>query len=408
MKLLFIIENIDKYRGASADIGIELACELKELGHEISIISKVSDESLFDKEKAAAFKYTDIFIAKADVELRKFEEKTNWKMLDGSQKRKIIAKNMTDYISYIFPNEHLYEFSYISEFKEKIKKICNDHSFDAIIGVAAPYYIPISIAKSKVDVKKILLQFDPFSDNKQFSKKAWIIRRLAEKYAMSKLDYIFALDCFAEELKSNNPKQKEIIETIAVPRIKKDNWKEKPSVKNHIINCVFCGLFYPGIREPNFTLELFQELPDNYVLNLVGFGCEDQINKYTSLGNRLIRHGKVGKEEAQKYMNDADLLINIDNNSSNQIPSKIFEYFNTGLPIINICNSKNCLSIEYMNRYSNAVNIYTSDPIELSIERICDFCSTNLLKQVQYKEIEDLFEESTYLYVAKRIVDEVC
>ncbi len=83
---------------------------------------------------------------------------------------------------------------------------------------------------------------------------------------------------------------------------------------------------------------------------------------YNSLiGHKIILHGVVSHDVARRAMQEADILVNIGNKSSYQLPSKVVEYASTGKPILNIAQIENDSSAAFLETYPNLLNLLDSD-----------------------------------------------
>jgi hypothetical protein len=56
-------------------------------------------------------------------------------------------------------------------------------------------------------------------------------------------------------------------------------------------------------------------------------------------------------------MQDADLLVNIGNTTSYQLPSKVVEYASTGKPVLNIYKIHNDSSTQFFSSYGACLNV---------------------------------------------------
>ena len=175
------------------------------------------------------------------------------------------------------------------------------------------------------------------------------------------------------------------------------------------IDCFFIGSFDIVVRNPVFVLELFRKLPKEFVLHIVGRGMEDILEKYKcELGERLILHGMVSRWDAHAYMKNADVLVNVNNAVTNQLPSKLFEYINTGNPILNICKIKNCPSLEYMERYPLAYTLFEEDGINDSVVgKVKSFIRESYDKTVPKQEVLENYYDCTDGYVANLICENI-
>ena len=102
----------------------------------------------------------------------------------------------------------------------------------------------------------------------------------------------------------------------------------------------------------------------------------------------------VDNDEAESILMSADILVNIGNSVSNQIPSKLFDYISTGKPILNIYKNKNCPSLEILSKYPDVLNVYEENALEESgaVEQFLKskhFVNNEFL--LHYNEYSELF-----------------
>lgn len=139
----------------------------------------------------------------------------------------------------------------------------------------------------------------------------------------------------------------------------------KPTVPGRL---VYVGTMYRNIREPGFLLELFRRaleagLNDKTELHCYGdvSSCLDIIAGYEPvLGKRVIFHGVVSREIAAQALDEAHFLVNIGNETTYQLPSKVVEYAATGKPVINLAKSKMDSSVGFFAAYPCALNLINS------------------------------------------------
>ena len=138
---------------------------------------------------------------------------------------------------------------------------------------------------------------------------------------------------------------------------------------NKCIKLVFMGSLSPGVRTPEYLLKVFEKLLYTYPSTTVEIHFYGKIhssiqsfNQYPELINTsLFLHGEVHKNQVNKILQDADILINIGNSNPYQEPSKIIEYVFLKKPIINICSIENDSSRELLDKYPLNINIYKSN-----------------------------------------------
>ena len=122
---------------------------------------------------------------------------------------------------------------------------------------------------------------------------------------------------------------------------------------------VFVGTLYRDIRNPDRLLSLFARLLETdlagrlelHILGRVN-DCQQCFDAHRQLlGKQIFLHGVVGHDAAIQAMNDADLLVNIGNDTTYQLPSKVVEYASTGNPILNLAKTRNDSSIAFFEAY---------------------------------------------------------
>ena len=91
--------------------------------------------------------------------------------------------------------------------------------------------------------------------------------------------------------------------------------------------------------------------------------------------------------------------MNIGNKVLNQVPSKLFTYIATGKPIINLCTSRNCPTIPYLDKYPLSLNVFEDDILEAR-KQVESFIANSVGKRVAAEEIAHDFYECSAEYCA--------
>ena len=132
------------------------------------------------------------------------------------------------------------------------------------------------------------------------------------------------------------------------------------------INCVYVGsLLSEQIRSPRYLYQIINQLDERFAFHII---C----NQVSDANKRVYEQLVQKKENVHWYhnlplteclgiMSHTDILINLGNKSSNQTPSKVFDYIGTGKPIINLYSLHNDTSKYYLEKYPNKLNIYEDD-----------------------------------------------
>lgn len=135
---------------------------------------------------------------------------------------------------------------------------------------------------------------------------------------------------------------------------------------NDAIVMLYAGVFYRKMRSPEPLLKLISTVTCNSEilkskLQLHVIGSPDiiirKLERYPLLQPRVFIHGVVSHRKAINHMVNADLLVNIGNNTPYQLPSKVIEYMATGLPIVNLYSIPNDSSISALKHYPKHLNI---------------------------------------------------
>ena len=164
---------------------------------------------------------------------------------------------------------------------------------------------------------------------------------------------------------------------ILIPPLVKISKNFKPvNTDNYFLNSdkkiiiSYFGVLYKGIRNPKKLLDLIKNIAtiDNKTfqkIELHFFGdqiqCLDDFEDFNSMKEKIFFHKMLNKETALSAMKKSDILINIGNKTSYQLPSKIVEYVSLKKPILNICSIKNDLSAIYLKEFEFVHSYYDNE-----------------------------------------------
>lgn len=125
------------------------------------------------------------------------------------------------------------------------------------------------------------------------------------------------------------------------------------------IRLLFVGTLHKEIRKPDLLLSLFNKLLNTHLeekleLHLVGNlnNCYEYFKPYKILFNKKIfLYGKLNRFRAFQAMKESDILVNIGNDFTYQLPSKIVEYASLGKPVLNIAKIAEDSSAAFLKDY---------------------------------------------------------
>ena len=302
------------------------------------------------------------------------------------------------------------DFGRIKEYESFLLQLCEKYKYDIVVGVAGCYEVTLSaqnVAHAK-SIKFILYQVDPFTDNTMYNSHYKKQRFAIEKNLYLSSDKVFTTELIQAKMLERLGKSKLCnVEIMEFPGVSIHPPKLDSAVeKLNIINCVFTGRVYEGVRNPTYTIELFRKFENKANLLLYGVEEKELKNMFSinSLPDNVKCYGLVSVDEAENAIQNADVLVNIGNIMLNQVPSKLFSYISTGKPILNICANYSCPSKKYLEQYPYALSV-EEDSIcnDLTVNNVLLFLMENAGKMCDLKKINELYEKCTPIYVANQM-----
>lgn len=292
----------------------------------------------------------------------------------------------------------------LREYQYYLKKIISKESFDCIISFSAPKDTLLAVSGLNIKIPFIAYKLDPWSTNYQYCDdlKQYNIEREVDKCAkkivvtnLIKKDYLhYASKDIIEK-----------IETMEFPNIINYGKDLKSNLFNDDkIHCVFAGGLYKDIRNPEYTIELFERMNDErIVFHILGYQSGGQVIP-NELPRNIVYHGQVSSLEAIQYMKEANILVNIGNTILNQMPSKILTYISLGKPILNIIKSNNCPTLSYLKKYPLSLSILEDEETKAEkTHQAHEFIIKNYKESLPFKTIETLYKTCTNDYVCKKM-----
>lgn len=304
------------------------------------------------------------------------------------------------------------------QYAREVKHIIKCQQFDILIGVSAPFQAPYGVVKAKIkSIPFIYYQLDPYSTHylhpdphkglvqeEAVCKKAIhiimteLIKKDYENSALSvylKKTSVLPYPAFEERGRKND---------IIVNRVVTSN---KSS-----IHLLFVGSLYGDIRSPLFVLKLvyaLKMLGHDIVIDFIGPILHPLDNETMKIAKALEEtatfHGKVSYEQAQEWIEKADILVNIANSVPNQMPSKIFEYFSSGKPILNLYKIEKCPTLPYMDKYPYSFSISETQPMNRPLlDRVWLFLTEMRGKELSYHQVREIFSENTVQSVSEEFL----
>ena len=180
--------------------------------------------------------------------------------------------------------------------------------------------------------------------------------------------------------------------------------KELPFSKD-TLNLAFIGSLNTWNRSPERLLKLLHavrgKIP-NLKLHIWGNITDtgDILTQYASIAEY---HGYTESRYIPTILKKADWVVNISNERDyHLVPSKIFQLFASGKPVLNYMFNREDVSIPYFERYKNTYTVYDDQADD---EATVEALVKALQKQWPLVHADERFRENTPTFVAKKIVE---
>lgn len=252
---------------------------------------------------------------------------------DGYLKKNILQRALTRLLYNVI------DYPRCEYFFKTVKVLKAEENFDYLITIAHPYGIHWGTAYYKQKhLKNLKFKYwasdcgDPFMGNPH-AKRWKLFQQPIEKFWGKMTDRIVipvenGREAYYEEVRN---KISIIPQSVDFSSFELVDYK-----KNSVPTFLYSGAVYPNMRDPRQFLEYLTTIDYDfkfvvYVPSNTVFGDFIEI-----LGDKLEIRNYIPRIELVKVMSSMDFLININNNSGVQTPSKLIDYSITKRPILNI------------------------------------------------------------------------
>ncbi|MFE8698129.1 hypothetical protein ACFYKT_17435 [Cytobacillus sp. FJAT-53684] len=305
---------------------------------------------------------------------------------------------------YKFPNNDVLQ---VDKIYKLLSLLHEKEKFDCVIGVFKPYTNIAAIMKFKNKNKNKNIVCGAYyldlinSSRRPSFMPRWLYKKLCYKgdiNAFKELDFVL----LAKGGKSiydgrEYDSIRDKIDYIDFPTFHiLPSLEVTPEYKSSIV-LTYAGTLDREYRNPRYLLECLKEINLDITLNIYGKGnCDDILNGYKDVKHlRIINHGMVLQDVVRSSMLRSDFLINISNTIQNAVPSKIFEMFATGKPIINLCFSKSDITEQYFKKYPSVLTLNTWENIDIQKPDLIEFLKKEKGKVYNTTDIKKDFIENT-------------
>lgn len=294
------------------------------------------------------------------------------------------------------------------------KKITKDSKYDLIISVSDPFqsHIIAKYINKKEGIKWVSYFYDSFGLNKsrrgQFVRK--ILRIKNEKSVIKhSTQTLLTPELFNEynELKYLDNFENVIEQEYYTRRFDKENlntndYKGLIYVKEGYTNLIYGGNFYDKIRNPQYMFRILTniELETRFNIIIMSNYSREKISSLNIDTNNLSIHEIQNHDVFINNMHMADFLISVGNTVHSQVPAKIFQYMETGKPIIHFSKIANDPVERYLKDYKNSLIVFETNNTQQNIKLVSQF-----IKMHQGSIILEISENKSALNQFKEILD---
>lgn len=310
----------------------ELAKEFQRLGHNVTV---VNTEHLTDFDEQEYARQIGIKIENLDINIRSTKQTFATTELPTrfSKLKKIFAE-------WALGGRLLFKAP------KFVKRLNISKDADLVIALSTPYLCILGLSrylrKNRPNNHLVAVadSGDPFYGSRQYKHAFWFY--FIEKRSYKELNYL----CIPTE--TAKVSYKGLIPENKIKVIPQAfNMRNLNLYKGERLKPVkfaYAGVFYWDIRNPEFMFQYLDKQEMDYEFHLYmrtkDVIIEDMLDKYPSLKAKTHITISLPREELLYELSRMDFLVNIENLSNTQIPSKLIDYAITKRPIFS-CNCQN-------------------------------------------------------------------
>lgn len=408
MKILFITRRFYPNGDASGAVVGNLCLALKKKGAFVSVIALTPNKDDSEYKNWNGIDVKNIYIP----EIKERQQiKKEWK--DAHLKYSVtLAKKA--YYKIARKTVSLYknldiEPTLYKSYKRILENKAYFKGFDICVITMMPHELVLAAVKAKFNLPFVIYQLDTYWNNDFFNDGNSDKRREFEFDAVDLSAFVLTTPLIYNIDKEYRPDLINKIVPAEFPLItdlsddiEEIEWDGK-------CHCVFVGNLYTKIRPPEKVVHFISVIRNKDIVfdfygnrqNLIAESPD-----YSEAEEMIRLWGIVPSYEAEQKRKSADILVNIDNTSVAQVPSKVFEYMCTGKPLINFYFNENSICLEYLKMYPLCLNINLNTENDNDFKRkFEEFCRQSKGKKVPFEEIKMIFEKCTPEYVAEQFLE---
>lgn len=228
-----------------------------------------------------------------------------------------------------------------------------------------------------------------------------------ERYMLQLSTKVFGLETWLRYINKYFLEEKRKFVTIEHPLIlNTDSWGKMEFNHTNELNFVYTGVVDKYIRNPEYVLRFFDYFTKNEKAKIHFFSLGSSqylIDHFSKLNSSIVSHGQVTGEQAHSAIKGADFLISIGNKNTIQTPSKIFEYFSVGHPIVHFSFDRNDPVITTLKKYPLSLVVMVGGDIKKQTDSLKQFIQETKGKKIIFNNLLKLFYDATPAFVVDQM-----
>lgn len=305
------------------------------------------------------------------------------------------------------------DYELVERFEKNIETIINLENIDAIISIFFPLETVVAVAnvkKKNPNLKTIQYEVDSSTDVEYYLSRLDKYYISAYKWYMKSLyacfDYVLVMNSHYKHVnKCYGNVLKDKLRRIDSPVLCGEKLRLNEKQDKSTVNFFYTGTFVDNTYSPEPFLQFFEINKDkhDWRLHFYSKGCERMLNNAAASDSRIFLHGYVSTDELNEAIKNADIFLSIDSKfKPNSIPSKVFRFFDSNMPVIHFSHDKNVFVEEYMPKYPRGFVVYNNSIKEQNSSAL-EFIEKVMNEQLPEMDAKDVFKMNTPEYSADLI-----